>query len=106
MIDRPLAQRLLDPLPVLLLSPVPQFLGELRRKRSGGEELTGRFGACTGDDQRAVARRNQSSVERRKHLFRASGSIGADRRENIGDVENRQTHGGERQPSASSAHRA
>ncbi len=102
-VDQPLLQCLLDPLPVLLLSPVPEPFGELRRKRTGGNQFTGRLGARTGDDHGAVALRNQSSVERRKHLFRASGSIGTHRRKNIGDVENCQTHRGAHKPSASSA---
>ena len=93
-VNRPLPQGLLDPVPMLLLSPAPQFLGEFRWKRSGGEQLTGRFGARTGDDQGAVSLGHQSSVERRKNLFRASGGVQADRRKNIGDVQNGQTHRG------------
>ena len=71
-IDRPLPQRQLDRLPMPFLRPAPLILCELCGKRGGGEQLTSRFGARTGNDQGAVALGNQRTVERRKYLFRPS----------------------------------
>jgi hypothetical protein len=102
-VDRPLPQRVSDPLAVGPLRPPPQFLGELRQKRVRGEQLSSGLGSRTGDNQGAVALRDQCPIERGKHLFRTSGSVGTDRRKNIGDIENRQAHAGERKPSSSTA---
>ena len=104
-VDRILPQNLFDPLPVSALRPAPEVFAELLRKRLGSNQLTSRFGAYTGDDQRSVALRNQCSVERRKHLFRAPGGVASHGCKNVSDTENCQTHQDERPPSTSSARR-
>jgi hypothetical protein len=105
-VDKRPLQYLLDPPSMGSLRTMPELFGEDFREWRGGNELTRRFGAATGDNQRPVACRDQGPVERCENLLRAAGSVGTDRCENVGDTENRQTHSGERKPSASSAARA
>ena len=78
-IDRPVTQRSLDPLPMPLVRPMPEIIGELGRKRSRGDQLACYVRSITRDHQRSVTCRYQCPFERREYLLRTTGYVGADR---------------------------
>jgi hypothetical protein len=91
-VDRPAGERSRDRRPVARPGPLSGRLVEEPVFARHLDQLPGGGGARAGDDERAVAGRGKRPIERGQDLLRAAAGLDADRRQRIGNAEDRERH--------------
>ena len=91
-VDRPTGERSRDRRPVARPGPLSGRLVEEAAFARNLDQLPEGRGARAGDDERAVAGRGKRPIERGQDLLRAAAGVDADRRQRIGDAEDRERH--------------